>query len=261
MNKMKKSMVMSVLFFVLIIGAAYAIPGIPNQFYGTVTYNGVPAPNGLTVDAKIDGEVVASATTISGTYSLIVKDQDNELSGDTVSFFVNGIDAQNDGIFLNGAVIEDQDLSVTGPAIDIPDDDDDDTTTSRGGGGGNLPLIIVTETEDNETEDNGEADENDTVETTDESYADTVDKCQELWECTDWSACEDSIQTRSCIDKNTCGSEIYKPFESQPCTVEEQTSSLPMGQLIINYANSTIGGAAIVAFFAIIGLIVRNKFF
>ena len=42
--------------------------------------------------------------------------------------------------------------------------------------------------------------------------------CIENWNCTDWSSCIDSLQNRTCIDQNSCGTELDKPEESQSCT-------------------------------------------
>jgi len=44
--------------------------------------------------------------------------------------------------------------------------------------------------------------------------------CVENWDCTDWSTCSGGIQTRTCIDLNSCGTNISKPAESQSCTTE-----------------------------------------
>ncbi|MFH1597561.1 MAG: putative glycoside hydrolase [Patescibacteria group bacterium] len=41
--------------------------------------------------------------------------------------------------------------------------------------------------------------------------------CEEDWQCTDWSDCEDSQQTRTCTDLNVCGTEIDKPEETRYC--------------------------------------------
>ena len=43
----------AVFLLVLFAGIAYAVPGIPHQFYGTVTVNGAPAADGTVVNVKI----------------------------------------------------------------------------------------------------------------------------------------------------------------------------------------------------------------
>ena len=47
-----------------------------------------------------------------------------------------------------------------------------------------------------------------------------VVECNELWECSDWSICIDSIQSRSCIDSNKCGTKVNKPAETRACEVQ-----------------------------------------
>jgi len=44
--------------------------------------------------------------------------------------------------------------------------------------------------------------------------------CTPEWECTEWSACIDGIQTRVCIDKNDCGTNTGKPVEEMTCKVQ-----------------------------------------
>jgi len=44
--------------------------------------------------------------------------------------------------------------------------------------------------------------------------------CEEMWECSSWSACINGRQTRTCEDLNNCGTELLKPAESRACAVE-----------------------------------------
>jgi hypothetical protein len=44
--------------------------------------------------------------------------------------------------------------------------------------------------------------------------------CKEDWTCTDWSECINSIQTRTCVDKNDCGTTANKPEEAQKCEAQ-----------------------------------------
>jgi PGF-pre-PGF domain-containing protein len=46
--------------------------------------------------------------------------------------------------------------------------------------------------------------------------------CTESWQCTDWSACANSKQTRTCTDANSCGTTAGKPSESQSCNIGQQ---------------------------------------
>jgi PGF-pre-PGF domain-containing protein len=46
--------------------------------------------------------------------------------------------------------------------------------------------------------------------------------CTESWQCTDWSTCTNSKQTRTCTDANSCGTTAGKPSESQSCNIGQQ---------------------------------------
>ena len=49
-----------------------------------------------------------------------------------------------------------------------------------------------------------------------------VVSCTEEWGCTEWSKCfETGIQTRTCKDKNSCGTTTTKPEETRDCDYEE----------------------------------------
>ncbi len=53
------------------------------------------------------------------------------------------------------------------------------------------------------------------------AFASGLFGCQESWSCTGWSPqqCpETGIQTRSCVDANSCGTADEKPSESRQCT-------------------------------------------
>lgn len=41
--------------------------------------------------------------------------------------------------------------------------------------------------------------------------------CVETWQCTEWSACSNNQQTRTCSDSSTCGTDVNKPLEQQSC--------------------------------------------
>lgn len=80
-------------------------PPIPHQFYGDVTIDGDPAPQGTTVSVYINGTEVASTTTdASGRYGytpLVKVSGDN---GATVQFYVAGATAQETCALSSGSV-------------------------------------------------------------------------------------------------------------------------------------------------------------
>jgi hypothetical protein len=103
--------------------AAFASPGIPNQFYGTLTINGSPAPAGYTVTAKVNGaDSGASTTTDSqGRYGYSPVFMVPGSQGGSVTFFVNGVQASQSATFAAGGINQ-LNLTVSGsvPASSTP---------------------------------------------------------------------------------------------------------------------------------------------
>ena len=238
----KKLILTTFIGMILLSNVVFAVitPLMPHQFYGSVTYNGQPAPDGLSVVAKIDGDVVASITTKNGRYgsddldgdgklepeeTFLISDSDGD-PGDTINFFVNGIDTGQTDTFYNGKVSM-LDLSVNGPPIATTT-----TTGGTGGGGGGG---------------GGTRESEETTTTTTIVTQTTVQGCQEKWTCTGWSACINGFQTRTCTDQNNCGTDLYQPFESQPCVVEEAEGEA----LSITGLLSLIPSQAIIGFVAL----------
>ena len=67
-------------------------PGLPVIFSGNVMLNGVPAADGLNVTALDNGQVVGSALTSGGAYSLTACGEEGQTcnDGDVISFLLNG---------------------------------------------------------------------------------------------------------------------------------------------------------------------------
>jgi hypothetical protein len=248
---MKLKLFVSILLSTLLVSnIALALPGTPCAFYGTVLINGQLAPDGTTVTAKINGVDVGSTTTLNGKFMgsqiLIVEDPINNRAGKIVQFFVNGVDTTQTFPFLNGGTVR-LDFSIT-QATSTPTNPSSGGGTSSGGGS----FTGTTGTTGTTTQQNQ-----------------TTNECQEKWTCTDWSTCQEGVQTRTCTDANKCGTDLYKPFESQPCGVKEEaqeqtqtpTSLLPTGFFLglstMDWATGIIIG--IVAALIVIFLIMRNK--
>ena len=102
------------------------------------------------------------------------------------------------------------------------------TTSSGGGGGGGGYVPPATTTSGGDDEENET-----TATTTTPTVVDTgtsdEEECAERWVCSDWGMCEDGLQERTCVDDNDCGTDDRKPFEIQPCSLEEVQSSSPTG--------------------------------
>jgi hypothetical protein len=172
---------------------ALAVPSQPHWFYGSVDINGSPAPDGTTIVAKINGIDVASTTTLDGKYGyepmFFVPDTDpSTRPGATISFFVNDVNTYQTAIFSTNGITK-LDLTAVGEE-------------ENGNGDGRPRGTDITTT-------------------TTIPGATTTTICQERWTCTDWSSCENGLQTRTCTEENNCGTDLYKPFESQPCGTEE----------------------------------------
>ena len=135
MNKKIRLILCSVLALALLLwGApALAIPPLPHAFYGTVRINDADANTSTVVSAKINGENAGSYTTaVSGLYgSLAERDylavsNANANDGDTITFYVNGIDTGQTATFQTGGGPTEQPLtltitpgSITGEVIEV----------------------------------------------------------------------------------------------------------------------------------------------
>lgn len=83
--------------------AAAQPPPIPSDYSGTVTVGGTPAPNGTTVQAKIETYTSASVTVTGGKYQfLIVGPPSSTFQGKTITFLVGGVAANETSTFEQG---------------------------------------------------------------------------------------------------------------------------------------------------------------
>lgn len=92
----------------LLLPAVFAVPGIPHQFYGYVNFTNAPAPDGIVIEARIDGKTVASTITLNGRYGykpklFFVTDPNNNRAGKTINFYINGVDTGVTATFKNGS--------------------------------------------------------------------------------------------------------------------------------------------------------------
>ncbi|MBN1369444.1 MAG: InlB B-repeat-containing protein [Dehalococcoidaceae bacterium] len=91
----------------------HAIPPIAQQFYGSVTLDGSPAPDGTSVTAEMNGRTAGSDTTSGGQYSLTINTIEGDQAGDTIHFFVDGYSAGS--TTLNPGGITQRNLSASSP--------------------------------------------------------------------------------------------------------------------------------------------------
>jgi len=125
-----KKIYLIIVGLLLIPSVVFAIPGLPHQFYGTVTVNGSPAENGTKVEVKIGSAVIVSKITADGKYGytpnvVMITDPDGNRAGQTIAFFVEGVDTGKTAVFSGGTLTK-LDLSVT-------------TSTGSGPTAGNSP--------------------------------------------------------------------------------------------------------------------------
>lgn len=248
MNKL--SFVSAVLALALLSGAVHAAPGIPNQIWGTVTYNGAPAPDGMSVTAKINGVDVASTTASGGTYALIVADPNQNRAGKTIALFVKGISTGMETAFCTGCVTE-MNLAVT-ESVSSPPASSPPSGGGSGGGGGSAPATqnTVTPPQNNTAASGG-------VQVTSAESA----QCIEKWTCSEWGTCDNGVKRRDCNDLNKCGTNINEPFESQPCTIEERETaqSTPTGFSFLTSTYSLAGLLLLILLAA--GALLKGKLF
>ena len=220
---MKKALIGIVFVFMLFIMSAVvlAAPGVPHQFYGTVTVNGVSAPNNLFIEAKI-GTSVYTTVTKDGKYGydpiFYVEDPNANRQGAKVEFFVEGVKA-GQFTFDNGKVTK-LDLSASG--VDLPGS----TTPPAGGGGGGAggagtatTGTTTTEESDDEPDDaTGEG----TATTITSETEEEVGECIPNWVCSDWTECINYQQRRVCVDRAGCVDDSRE--ERQSCEMEDEES-------------------------------------
>ncbi|MFZ3166998.1 MAG: PGF-pre-PGF domain-containing protein [Candidatus Methanoperedens sp.] len=144
--KMKKKIILMMVLTILITsGIASAQDELPVNpppgYYGTVTVNGQPAPQGTTIIAKIAGEARGSITTkTSGFYGdnpgstkLWITGYQNEINS-TVTFYLNDVAAQKTSTFTGPETVNKVDLIFIVPSG--PGGGSSSGSSSGGGGGG-----------------------------------------------------------------------------------------------------------------------------
>ena len=116
------------LLALLFVGTACATsdtvpPRLPCEFYGAVTINGVPAPIGTVIIAKIGNEGVGLTTTTKigeyGTGQNLFTQYNFGIGNPTITFFINGVQAQQTAIFNEGDATK-LDLTTTGTVTPVP---------------------------------------------------------------------------------------------------------------------------------------------
>lgn len=85
--------------------------------------------------------------------------------------------------------------------------------------------------------------------------------CYEEWQCSEWSACANEIQTRTCTDTKKCGTTKNKPLISGDCSLGGSGGSSSSGEPLITSSDEEksfiagITGAVIGAAKSTIGIV------
>lgn len=59
--------------------------------------------------------------------------------------------------------------------------------------------------------------------------------CTENWQCTEWSECNNGIQTRTCVDINNCGTITAKPYTMRGCSTSTLSVSKEPKEVFLEY--------------------------
>ena len=113
---------------------------MPHQFYGVVSYETGTTPDGLLVEARIDGDSMGNSETKDGKYgySPDLLFATNPGSSATIHFFVNGVDSGETATFVLGEATE-LNLPIAGNAPNWDDEESNppaNPPASGGSGGG-----------------------------------------------------------------------------------------------------------------------------
>jgi len=68
----------------------------------------------------------------------------------------------------------------------------------------------------------------------------------------------DGLQTRTCTDEDECGTEEYRPFESQPCSAEE---TAPGGPSPLSFLTGMVTGLVESPMYMLLLLILRIVYY
>ena len=184
------------LVFLICISFAYAQPALPIQIYGSITPT---IEDGTAISFEIDGLEVASGSITNNKYGysplvfikqddLFTQEKEGYVSGDMVFVYVGDVKVKE--TVLTGSIIE---LNLIVPSTVTTTSTTTSTSTTRSGtstGSGGI--------------------------------------CSPTWECSDWSSCSNGRETRTCIDKWSCGTSSGKPPVSRTCVVEQPPAPSPV---------------------------------
>ena len=260
------------MLLVAVAGVAAVTPGVPEAFYGTVTINGNPAPNGVIITAKVYNQVQGTGTTQDGKYGyndqpFKVADPSSSFESATITFYVNNVKAQT-ATYQNGQVTK-LDLSVT-TSTPPSGGTTGGTTGSTGGSSGGGGAYIASTGSSGSSGTSGTSNESNATVTSGSTNTTASQNatCTPDWTCSDWTACSNNVKKRVCVDSNKCGTDSGRPNLTESCgqtpaQILKQTNS-PPGRFtqLTGFVTSTSGAGALiflVAIALIVGVFFWNK--
>ncbi|MCK5023640.1 MAG: hypothetical protein KAS04_05680, partial [Candidatus Aenigmarchaeota archaeon] len=156
---MKHSTISCLVVFLFILSATIVVADlsdVPHQFYGDVTINSVPAPDGVLVIAKFNDNDVESGLTQDGKYGYeypaFIVSMHPQYVGQTVEFYVGNVKA-GEAVFSEGATTELHLLIGTenycGDQICLPPEDCSSCPADCGECPPSPPIVTILEPLDN----------------------------------------------------------------------------------------------------------------
>lgn len=147
--KARTAIIVLVVMMAALVGSAAAAdetPIVPQEFSGTVTINGNPAPAGTVIEALINGTPYGTLTTdTKGVFGGVEKDDDRlvvkgggDVVGKTITFTVNGNKAAQTAVFEPG--------ELGNLALSVKTGTTPGGNTGTGGGGSSNPAPVKTVT-------------------------------------------------------------------------------------------------------------------
>ncbi len=247
MKKAFKATIFVLALIIMFSGFVIATPGVPQQFYGTVTTNGHPAADGVIITAKMhktyancDNPVnnlcpVSTTVTQDGNYGnkpdifYVLDPRDSEVpplperKDQPIYFYVGDELAYIYNSFTNAASTE-LNLVATG---DFPtgssssssssSSSGSSSSSSSGSSGGGSSSSSTSSSSGSSSSSSGSP----IITGSEDTGLITTDPiaCTPEWECSDWVDCVNGKQKRICFDTNKCGTDENRPAQEQSCEI------------------------------------------
>lgn len=256
----RKTIGLAIFLLSVIIPLATALPPLPTEYYGTVTYYNEPAASGMLVEAYDSQENKCGEFNVrnAGYFGLLSCQGDDELTtmiegpveGETTNFIIDGLEASVFGnntwdagtfkyvdLVVPKVVCGDGFCDSRESCAACPEDcgpcetaETNVTGNETGEGTGGGDSTSGGDTDGGGASDGGAGGAISQI----PAWLQPGDifgfegtgsfiPCQENWACGNWSECPPTeVQTRNCTDLNNCGTFKNKPAEKRACVYQEE---------------------------------------